>query len=494
MPMSPAMLPQMMPTAGGMQQMMPFISPDQIAQNQADMAQWQQRQQMAQALMNTQIPAGGRATGIAGIFSKVLGAIQNNRNNDRLSDLLKQQFQIENQAAQAKRQQDLADEYRKMQEEIYKGQMTEKAKRDYAKREVVGGMLVDPTDPNASQAIPGYTQQQVDLERQKAQIAAQYREAPGAAGSAKLAQIQKIMAMPDSPTKTAMLSSLVGEGGMQAMAFGSMMGGGQGGAVGGAPTGDEFLKTLNPAMANQIKAIAEGRQAPPTSMAMRSPMGQALMAGVAQYDPSFDATNYAARSKTRNAFTAGKEGQTINAINTAIGHAGSLMDAADALDNTSFPLVNQGLNAFRSATGDPRVQQFNVARDALAGEITKAFRGSSGSEKDIQEIQQNLSSASSPDQLRAAVQQATHLLGSKVSSLGNQYQAAFGANSQPNLLDPKAQAVLKKLSSKGIDLGELGTDEGVSSGAPAAQAAPTATATGPNGQKIGLINGQWVPL
>ena len=31
-------------------------------------------------------------------------------------------------------------------------------------------------------------------------------------------------------------------------------------------------------------------------------------------------------------------------------------------------------------------------------------------------------------------------------------------------------------------------------GAPAAQGQPTQTATGPNGQRIGLINGQWVPI
>ena len=477
--------------------MMPFISPDQIAQNQTDMLQWQQKQALAQQLMQSQyMPNTGRA-GVAGtILERVMGALGQNQNNAKLSDILKQQFQIENQAAQAKRAQDLQDEQRKLMEEVYKGQMTEKAKRDYAKREVVGGMLVDPTDPTASMAIPGYTQQQGDLERQKAQIAAQYRAPAGEAGAAAMNQIKQIMAMPDSPTKQAMLTKALGEGGMQALQmssmFGSGAGGGQGGPVSGGPTGEDFLKNLNPAIAGQVKAIAEGRQAPPTSMAMRSPMGQQLMAAVTQYDPTFDATNYRARSDVRTDFVKGKAGQAVNAMNTAIGHAGTLLDAADALNNTSFPMLNSMLNAGAVATGDPRVNQFNTARNALAGELTKAFRGSSGSEKDIQEVQQNLSAAGSPEQMKAAIGQAMKLLASKKESLADQYSKGFGTDSQPNFLDPHAQAALSKLQQKGIDVGALAGDEGLP--AQAAQSAPTATATGPNGQKIGLVNGQWVPL
>lgn len=294
-----------------------------------------------------------------------------------------------------------------------------------------------------------------------ARVPAAVRQAQATAGAgeqAKLAMIQKLMALPDSPEKTAQLSALLGEGGMQALAFGSMTQGGNSGGQG--LTGEEYLKTLNPSIASQVKAIAEGRQAPPSAMALRSPMGQALSAAVSQYDPTFDATNFQARSKARNAFTSGNEGKAINAMNTAIGHAGTLLDAADALNNTRFPMLNSMLNAGAQATGDPRVDKFNVARNALAGELTKAFRGSSGSEKDIEEVQKAMNSAGSQDQMKAAIGQAMALLASKKESLADQYSKAFGANSQPNFLDDHATAAIKKLQAAGINVGALGGDYG----------------------------------
>lgn len=475
--------PQMLPpiTGGSMAGMIPFISPDQIAQNQTDMLQWQQKQALAQQLMQAQYQPNTGKTGVgATILERVMGALAQNQQNAKLSDILKQQFQIENSAAQAKRQQDLQDEYRKLQESIYEAQQKAvgeaKAKRENPELKVENGFVIDPSNPNASMAVPGFSDAQIALAGGKAnaEAAARARYA-GADSAAQLGQIQKIMAMPDSPTKTAMLAKAVGEGGMQAIAFSGMgAGGGQGGAVGGA-TGDDFLKSLSPPIAAQVKAIGEYRQAPLTSMAMRSPMGAALMQAVNQAYPDYDATAYPTRSKARTAFTSGKEGQALNSMNTAIGHAGELLDAGDALGNTRFPIVNSVLNAGASATGSDAVKNFNLTRDALAGEMTKAFRGTGGSEKDIQEMRDNLSAANSPEQLRGAIGQAMKLLGSKAQSLNEQYRDAFGTAS-PNFSDPHVTGALQKLSKAGIDLGPLGEAYnigGSAAAAPAATGVPT---------------------
>jgi len=499
----PTQIPAM-GTAAQQGSMMPFMDPSAMAQLQTDQLDYQRRNQLAQQLMSTgYVPNSGKFGVLAGLASMLGGKLAQSQNDQKLSDIVKRQIEAEQQAATAQRQQALQDLYNKTQIEtggkIQEDVAKAKAEKDYQKSVVENGMMVDFANPQNSQMLPGYTDAQIALAGGKAnaEAAARARYA-GADSAAQLGQIQKLMAMPDSPVKQAMLTKALGEGGMQSLQMSSMFGGGgQGGTVQSGPTGEDFLKNLPPAIAGQVKAIAEGRQAPPTSMALRSPMGQQLMAAVTQYDPTFDATNYAARAKTRNDFTSGKAGQAVNAMNTAIGHAGTLLDAADALNNTSFPMLNSALNAGAQAVGDPRIAQFNTARNALAGELTKAFRGSSGSEKDIQEVQQNLSAAGSPEQMKAAIGQAMKLLASKKESLADQYSKGFGTNSQPNFLDPHAQAALDKLQKGGIDVGALAGDEGLpaqpTSGA-AAQAAPTATATGPNGQKIGLVNGQWVPL
>src|SRR6185295_7064011 len=86
-------------------------------------------------------------------------------------------------------------------------------------------------------------------------------------------------------------------------------GGARGNAMpGGADLhGDEFLKTIPAQIGRQVKALAEGRQQFPASFALKSRYWQQMIGLVSQYDPSFDAVNYNARSKTRNAFTAGAE-------------------------------------------------------------------------------------------------------------------------------------------------------------------------------------------
>lgn len=484
--------------------MAPYMNPDQMAQLQTDTLDYQRRNQLANALMSQgYVPNSGKFGMLAGIASMLGGKFAQSQNDSKLSDIIKRQYQAESQAAAAKRAQDLQDLIAKTNVET-QGKITEdeaksKFEKQYQKNVVDNGFVIDPNNPGASVAVPGFSAAQIALAGGKAnaEAAARARYA-GADSAAQLGQIQKLMAMPDSPVKQAMLTKALGEGGMQSLQMSNMFGGGasggQGGTVQSGPTGDDFLKGLPPAIAGQVKAIAEGRQAPPTSMALRSPMGQQLMAAVTQYDPTFDATNYGARAGVRNDFTRGKAAQAVNAMNTAIGHAGTLLDAADALNNTPFPILNSALNAGAQAIGDPRIQQFNVARNALAGELTKAFRGSPGSEKDIQEAQSSLNAAGSPEQMKAAIGQAMKLLASKKESLAEQYRKGFGAKSEPNFLDPHAQAALQKLQTGGIDVGALAGDESLPSQAASAQAAPTATATGPNGQKIGLVNGQWVPL
>jgi hypothetical protein len=445
--------------------MMNFADPSTMADLMAKQNELQQKQALAQQFMSQQyIPNSGKAGVLGAVLSHLVGGIQEGRNNDSMADLFKRQFAAQNQAAMAKRAQDIQDEYRKMGMSITeagaKATAEAQAKRANPEMKVENGFVIDPSNPGASQAVPGFSDAQIALASGKAnaEAAAQarYRQAPGAAESAKLGMIQKLMAQPDSPTKQAQLTALLGEGGMQGMAMANMFGGGGGtaGSAGaGALTGDEFLKTLSPAMANQVKALSEGRQAPPNGMAMRSPMGQALLSAVSQYDPTFDATNYAARSKARNAFTSGKEGQSLNAFNTAIGHAGELYDAGQKLDNGSFPVANSAMNWWSQQTGNPEVPAFNQTRDALVGELTRAFRGVGGNAGDIEEATKNLSAAASPAQQKAAIGQAMKLLASKANSLTDQYKQAFGPNSQPNFLDPHAQAALQKMQQGGVDVG-----------------------------------------
>jgi hypothetical protein len=178
---------------------------------------------------------------------------------------------------------------------------------------------------------------------------------------------------------------------------------------------------------------------------------------VAQYDPTFDAVNYSARSKARNDFTSGKSAQNVTSYNTAIGHLGTLQQAAEALNNGSYPALNTVTNAYANATGDPRIKAFTTARQAVADELTRAFRLSGGNVSDIKGWEANINEAGSPEQLKAVIKQAVDLLGSRIHATADQYKRGMGTTANPlDLLTDSAKKTLRALPGGDQLIQELG--------------------------------------
>lgn len=213
--------------------------------------------------------------------------------------------------------------------------------------------------------------------------------------------------------------------------------------------GADFLKTLPQGLAAQVKAYAEGRQPLPAGFALKTPYFQTLMRYITQYDPSFDAVNFNARSKTRNDFTSGKSAQSINALNTVIGHLQTLSDSADALNNGNYPTLNSIENTFLNATGDPRIKQFDTTKKAVVDELTRVWRGSGGSEGDIKTWSDQINSANSPAQLHTVIGQLGELLQSKINSLAETYKQGMGTTGQPiQFVTPKSASTLRTLEER----------------------------------------------
>lgn len=226
--------------------------------------------------------------------------------------------------------------------------------------------------------------------------------------------------------------------------------------------GEEFLRTLDPAKAATVKAIAEGRMAPPTSFAASKPYWQKTLADVAQYEPNFDLTTWTTRNQARKEFNAGgpnsPAGQ-ITAGNTAIQHLKQLSDAADALENGGWTGINWIKNEYRTKTGSPLVTNYNNILSKFVEEATKFYRGAGGTEADIQRDIANLSPNGSPAQLHQGIATAAHLMASKIEALQARYKNALGPGSKdfPILTEGSASSLdaINKRSdkTKGIDAG-----------------------------------------
>lgn len=246
---------------------------------------------------------------------------------------------------------------------------------------------------------------------------------------------------------------------------------GLGTAGAGTPgaTGDAFLQTLPPNVATQVKALAEGRMAFATGAGMRSPYWQQMVQLVGQYDPQFDAVNYQARAATRKDFTSGKSAMNIKSLNTAIGHAGTLNDQIDGTASTSLTPLNYVENQVKTMTGNPGPTVFKQTAQALASELTTAFRGQGGAESDVVRNLQALSENASAAQKKAVLKNAVDLLQSRLESVGDQYNHGMGTTADPlTLLNPHAASTFSKLRG----------DPAPQSGQPAAPAVPLTNAQG----------------
>lgn len=231
-------------------------------------------------------------------------------------------------------------------------------------------------------------------------------------------------------------------------------------------TGDAYLASLDPAMQRQVLALDQGRMQFPSSFALKTPYWQGLLQAVGQYDPSFDAVNYNSRNQTRKNFTSGKEAQQVNALNTVAQHLAQLQSDANALGNRGFTPWNAVANAAESKMGAPQLTNFERDRLPVVQELERVWRGTGGSEGDIQEWTKNLSSSSSQAQFNDAFAHIANLIHGKLAALRDQYMQGMGNTHDAfKFLTPSTRAIFQSLGGEPVGNETTAPGEGPHTGA-----------------------------
>lgn len=223
------------------------------------------------------------------------------------------------------------------------------------------------------------------------------------------------------------------------------------GASGSTATGGDFLKSLSPGMAGQIKAIGDYRQAPPANRASKE--GIALMSMVNQYNPSYDATQFGSKTKARNDFATGKNGNTVRSLNVAVQHLDQLGQLSGALGNGNVQAFNQLGQAYAQQTGSPAPTNFEAAKQLVSDEIVKAIVGSGGGVADRENAAATISKASSPQQLAGVIQTYQGLMSGQLSGLKQQYEKSTGLTDFEDYLAPETKAKLQSHSANAAQPG-----------------------------------------
>ena len=190
-------------------------------------------------------------------------------------------------------------------------------------------------------------------------------------------------------------------------------------------TGPDLLAVIPKSLAGQVSAILEHRAAPPSGNSARSSQ---LMQIVQAADPTYDAQQYKTKQGIETAFTAGLASRTLRSINVADDHLKVLNSTIDALANNDVRMLNQLGNTIATQMGAPAPTDFNGVKNIVADELVKAILGGAGALGDRKAIQETVSSANSPEQLRSMIKRYRELMEGQRTGLADQYKSGGGNN------------------------------------------------------------------
>ncbi len=220
---------------------------------------------------------------------------------------------------------------------------------------------------------------------------------------------------------------------------------------------------------------------------------------VHQSYPDWDQTNYQAKNKIVQSFTSGPESKSINAISTALGHAGELGTAIDALGNSD------GMNMLRAlgnaigvkVLGNDKITAAKTIIHRLAPEITAAYVQGGGGEGERVANAEDFDLSLGDKQLRSNLGETVKLLRSKIAAQEQQWNNTYKPTRPEDdfstrFLTPQAKDALQKYSPQAGGGASGGTAQHIAGG-PSQGLQEGATGTGSDGKKYVVKGGKWVP-
>ncbi len=206
----------------------------------------------------------------------------------------------------------------------------------------------------------------------------------------------------------------------------------------------DFLSQLNPQDAALVKQITNYQAPVEKVTSLRGGERERISALAAQYDPTFDMTQYTARARARVAYTTGQQGQTITSANTVIGHLNNLAKDADKLGNSDWTAWNGLSNWAKKQSSNKELATFESDRTAVASELAKFFKGTGATdmtttEEWLRQFDANTGSGAT----RAVVTNIiSNLMKSRLDEMASQYHAIMGRPVDFAFLSPETVKVL----------------------------------------------------
>jgi hypothetical protein len=261
-------------------------------------------------------------------------------------------------------------------------------------------------------------------------------------------------------------------------------------------TGPAYKAYLSPGRANLVQAVIDGRAPAPRP---GSKYGEALAEDIARVDPTADATTLPIRQQTRKEYSAaGKQGQAMQAYNRFAAHLNSAWALHQQLGGANLgPLSSLGASISQSFSPG-LVAKYNTEIEGLQGEFQKLTKLGVANEGEANRLVANARPNQSADGRGGALKGMAELVAGAYQPAVQGWHAAFPNRPLPIDVSPGAKSVINNVLHGGkspLPTGSNGAPIGNARGfTPHGAATPARTATGPNGQKLGLIGGKWVSI
>lgn len=215
-------------------------------------------------------------------------------------------------------------------------------------------------------------------------------------------------------------------------------------------SGPELLDAItkeNPGTGALLAGIVDGSIDPAKSASIRGNRRELLTSLAKRVDGSYDATIQPTRGKMRTDYATGDVSKNVRSINTAINHLGTLKDAVETLDPSSYPWLNKPINWFYDKTGSSKVTAVKTAMLATATEMAAALKGgrAAPSQTEIDEQLRVLDQTGSPEQWNKIIQQRGELLSARLNAARQGWIDTFGEEPKKPLIRTDTRKTMRRL-------------------------------------------------
>jgi hypothetical protein len=199
--------------------------------------------------------------------------------------------------------------------------------------------------------------------------------------------------------------------------------------IGSDVHGDAFLKQLDPTLAAAVKGYGDYETELKTGV--RSPAmanyQNYIFSLAKQYDPDFNAGNYAVIQKGKKDWTGnGTMAQRAVSAATIPGHLADLQGAAADLNNSGLLKGNTIANLIATQSGDPRVAAFVAARQAVMTEIPSFLGKGHPAEGQILAWLGTIDKSDSPAQMNAAIKGLSLVMHTQLETIAEAKSRDYG--------------------------------------------------------------------